>query len=146
MQSRHQGQFWIGGYEKLGDKPTGTLTSVPFKVTHPWASFLVGGGPHARETCVEIVSGQGRDLPRGRAAKRRTCERVVVDLAKFKDKEIFIRVVDKHTGGWGHINFDDFRFHEQKPKLPARGRRPSRPRRSTSTSTPASSPRRPRRR
>ena len=59
MQSRHQGQFWIGGYEKLGDKPTGTLTSVPFKVTHPWASFLVGGGPHATETCVEIVSGKG---------------------------------------------------------------------------------------
>ena len=53
MQSRHQGQFWIGGFEKLGDKPTGTLTSVPFKVTHPWASFLVGGGPHATETCVE---------------------------------------------------------------------------------------------
>src|SRR3954466_14441013 len=42
MQSRHQGQFWIGGYEKVQDKPTGTLTSVPFKVTHPWASFLVG--------------------------------------------------------------------------------------------------------
>src|SRR5215213_5188245 len=55
MQSRHQGQFWIGGYEKAGDKPTGTLTSAPFKVTHPWASFLVGGGPHALETCVELV-------------------------------------------------------------------------------------------
>ncbi len=44
--SRHQGEYWIGGYEKFGDKPQGTLTSVPFKVTHPWASFLVGGGPH----------------------------------------------------------------------------------------------------
>ncbi|HJZ94451.1 MAG TPA: hypothetical protein VKE40_26540, partial [Gemmataceae bacterium] len=38
MKSRHQGQFWIGGFEKYGDKPTGTLTSVTFKVTHPWAS------------------------------------------------------------------------------------------------------------
>src|SRR5437762_9965005 len=36
MASRHQGQYWIGGYEKYGDKPTGTLTSVSFKVTHPW--------------------------------------------------------------------------------------------------------------
>jgi hypothetical protein len=35
MKSRHQGQFWIGGFEKYGDKPTGTLTSVTFKVTHP---------------------------------------------------------------------------------------------------------------
>src|SRR5262245_32565179 len=39
MHSRHQGQYWIGGYELKGDKPQGTLTSVPFRVTHPWASF-----------------------------------------------------------------------------------------------------------
>src|SRR5262245_44655492 len=50
----HQGQYWIGGYEKLQDKPQGTLTSAPFKITHPWASFLVGGGPWM-ETCVELV-------------------------------------------------------------------------------------------
>src|SRR2546421_10284411 len=37
-RSRHQGSYWIGGYEKKGDKPQGTLTSVSFKVTHPWAS------------------------------------------------------------------------------------------------------------
>src|SRR5271167_3932323 len=44
MRSRHQGQYWIGTYERRGDAPQGTLTSVPFKVTKPWASFLVGGG------------------------------------------------------------------------------------------------------
>src|SRR5262245_4448259 len=53
-KSQHQGHYWIGGYERLGDKPTGTLTSVPFKVTHAWGSFLVGGGPWP-ETCVELV-------------------------------------------------------------------------------------------
>src|SRR5438105_11497641 len=44
MRSRHQGNYWIGTYERQGDKPQGTLTSAAFKVTHPWASFLVGGG------------------------------------------------------------------------------------------------------
>src|SRR5262245_46417796 len=39
MKSQHQGQYWIGGYERHGDKTQGTLTSVPFKVTHSWASF-----------------------------------------------------------------------------------------------------------
>src|SRR5580700_10521789 len=53
-RSQHQGEYWIGTYEKLGDKPQGTLTSVAFKVTHPWASFLVGGG-HFETTCVELV-------------------------------------------------------------------------------------------
>src|SRR5580700_2556897 len=55
MHSRHQGQYWIGSFERLGDKPQGTLTSVSFKVTHPWGSFLVGGGPH-ETTCVELVN------------------------------------------------------------------------------------------
>lgn len=119
MQSRHQGQFWIGGYERFGDKPTGTLTSVPFKVTHPWASFLVGGGPWERETCVEIVSGK-EVIFRASGSEAEDMHRVAVDLTKYKDKEIFIRLVDKHTGHWGHINFDDFRFHAQQPKVPAR--------------------------
>src|SRR5438477_13093473 len=35
-KSEHQGEYWIGGFEKLGDKPTGTLTSDPVKVTHRW--------------------------------------------------------------------------------------------------------------
>src|SRR5947208_2393286 len=37
MTSGHQGKFWVGGYEKFGDKRKGKLTSVPFTVTHPWA-------------------------------------------------------------------------------------------------------------
>src|SRR3954463_11706879 len=44
MKSQHQGTYWIGTFERNGDKPQGTLTSVPFTVTHPWASFLVAGG------------------------------------------------------------------------------------------------------
>src|SRR5438552_1480149 len=40
MKSEHQGQYWIGTYERQGDKPQGTLMSAPFKVTHPWATFL----------------------------------------------------------------------------------------------------------
>ena len=32
--------------------------------------------------------------------------RVVVDLKKHQGKEIFIRLVDHHSGHWGHVNFD----------------------------------------
>ncbi len=47
-------------------------------------------------------------------------QRVAVDLNPHAGKEMFIRIVDKHSGGWGHINFDDFRFHSDKPKVPDR--------------------------
>jgi putative membrane-bound dehydrogenase-like protein len=121
MHSRHQGQYWIGGYEKYGDKPTGTLTSAAFKVTHPWASFLVGGGPHTLETCVELVDvAAGSVFFRASGLEEEDMRRVVVDLSKYQGKEIQVRLVDKHTGHWGHVNFDDFRFHAQKPSFPAR--------------------------
>ncbi len=120
MKSGHQGQFWIGGFEKLTDKPTGTLTSVPFKVTHPWASFLIGGGNHPKETCVELVDVAGKTVFfTAPGHENEEMRRVAVDVSKLSGKEIQVRVVDKHTGHWGHVNFDDFRFHAEKPDVPA---------------------------
>src|SRR5262245_61790022 len=46
MKSDHKGEYWIGTYESGGDAAKGTLVSAPFKVTHPWAVFYVGGGAH----------------------------------------------------------------------------------------------------
>ncbi len=118
MKSRHAGRYWVGTYEIKGDPPQGTLTSAPFKVTHPYASFLVGGGSQPT-TCVELVL---RDTQKVfyRASGRDTedMRRVGVDLRPHLGKEMFIRVVDRSSGGWGHINFDDFKFHATKPKIP----------------------------
>ncbi len=117
MRSRHQGRYWIGTYERKGDKAQGTLTSVPFKVTHAWGSFLVGGGPHAT-TCVELVLSDTRKVFfRASGLEQEDMRRVAVDLRPHLGKEMFIRVVDRHSGHWGHVNFDDFRFHARKPRL-----------------------------
>jgi putative membrane-bound dehydrogenase-like protein len=120
MKSRHQGEYWIGGWEKKRDAATGTLTSVPFTVTHPWASFLVGGGPYP-ETCVELVRADvGEVFFRASGLAEEDLRRVAVDLRSVMGKKMFIRLVDKHTGHWGHVNFDDFRFHSEDPKVPLR--------------------------
>lgn len=119
-RSRHQGEYWIGGYERKGDKPKGTLTSAPFKITHRWASFLVGGGPHDT-TCVELVfKDSGKVFHRASGLEEEDLKREVVDLTPHQGKEMFVRVVDKHSGHWGHVNFDDFRFHTNKPTFPTR--------------------------
>src|SRR5580698_7540171 len=59
LRSGHQGEYWVGTYENGGDTPQGTLTSAPFKVTHPFASFLVAGGagPKTRVELVEVGTG-----------------------------------------------------------------------------------------
>ncbi|MBL8803660.1 MAG: DUF1080 domain-containing protein [Planctomycetes bacterium] len=113
--SRHAGAYWIGGYEKLGDDAKGTLTSDPFEVTAPFASFLVGGGGHDT-TCVEILSASdGRKLFTTSGANFESMQRVVADLRTEVGARIRIRIVDKQAGHWGHINFDDFQFHRTKP-------------------------------
>ncbi|MEQ1862063.1 MAG: PVC-type heme-binding CxxCH protein [Chthoniobacteraceae bacterium] len=115
--SNHAGEFWIGGYELLRDEPTGTLTSAPFKVTQPWASFLIGGGS-LPGTRVEIATkDDGKVIHTARGANRETMARSVVDLRKFGGREIFIRIVDDERVGWGHVNFDDFVFHAEAPKI-----------------------------
>src|SRR6266550_1963391 len=89
MKSQHQGQYWIGGFERNGDKPQGTLTSVPFQVTHPWASFLVGGGPHPT-TCVELVrKDTGEVCSRSSGLEEENLRRVAVDLRPHLGKAIF---------------------------------------------------------
>ncbi|HEY2412052.1 MAG TPA: PVC-type heme-binding CxxCH protein [Pirellulaceae bacterium] len=115
-KSDHTGQYWLGGYEKLKDQPQGSLTSEPFTVTHPYASFLVGGG--SRQVRVAIVLADNNQVfywvPGKDAENLRP---VIVDMQPIMGKKVFIRIVDQGTAGWGHINFDDFRFHSTRPRF-----------------------------
>ncbi len=118
MKSEHGGEFWVGTYERKLDKPQGTLTSAPFKVTHSFAAFLVGGGP-TDATRVEFVAKDTQQVFfKVSGNERENMHRVVVDLKDQMGQEIFIRLVDASSGGWGHINFDDFLFYESRPKFP----------------------------
>lgn len=116
MQSRHKGQYWVGTYEIGGDDLTGTLTSAAFRVEEPWASFLIGGGSSAN-TRVELVDATSKEpFLVAHGTDTEDMRPVVVDLKKEVGKEIYIRVIDQQKGGWGHINFDDFRLFAERPK------------------------------
>ena len=91
---------------------------MPFEVTHPWASFLIGGGS-SPNTCMEIhYKDTDEVVYRALGLEQETMRRVAIDMARHKGKMVYIRLVDKESGPWGHINFDDFRFHTEKPKVP----------------------------
>jgi len=117
MKSQHRGNYWIGTFEIGGDQPQGTLTSAPFNVTHHFASFLIAGGAH-ENTRVELVRGDTQKVIfKTSGYDNENLRPVVVDLREHQDEEIFVRIVDKESGGWGHINFDDFKLHAQRPKF-----------------------------
>src|SRR5439155_21177583 len=117
MRSQHQGNYWIGTFELAGDAPQGTLTSVPFKLTQPYGAFLVAGGSH-ENTRVELVRADNNKVVfKTSGYDSENLRPVVVDLKELQGKEIFIRLIDQESGGWGHINFDDFRLYAKRPSF-----------------------------
>ncbi len=141
MHSRHAGRFWVGTYERGGDPPKGTLTSVPFRVTKPFASFLVGGGSHAR-TCVELVrKDTGKVVFRASGDDTEDMERVVVDLigAPGPGDRDPAGGPTRRSAGATSTSTTSGCTTRGRPSRPGGGPRPS-----TSTHTPASRPRRPR--
>ncbi|HEX8528554.1 MAG TPA: PVC-type heme-binding CxxCH protein, partial [Cytophagales bacterium] len=109
-------------------KLTGTLTSVPFPVTAPFAAFRVSGGA-LQDTRVEIVeAGTDKVIFQITGQGRATLQPVVVDLQPYLNRDIFIRIVDNENGisqipyipddKWAHINFDEFLFYPSRPEFP----------------------------
>jgi len=127
--SNHQGEWWIGTFERYqgrardlagstqGDRPQGTLQSSEFTVPSGSLTFLIGGG-ESFETRVElIVLNVGGDpefnqnrVYHASGKNTETMQRVTWNLTEYAGRQGFIRIVDASSGGWGHINADDFRF------------------------------------
>lgn len=118
MRSGHRDDYWIGTYERSGDQPQGVLSSAPFAITHPFASFLIAGGS-TNATRVELINAKtGEVLFRASGVDDETLQPVVVDLGKHQGVVAQLRLVDQSSGSWGHINFDEFRFHAARPQFP----------------------------
>jgi len=115
--SKLVGNYWVGTYESYngktgqagrdqGDGPVGQITSKEFLVEKKFINFLVGGGAH-KETCVRIlVDGKQYQLSSGFNSE--TMKQVSADVSQFRGNKAQIMVIDNATGGWGHVNADEF--------------------------------------
>jgi sucrose-6-phosphate hydrolase SacC (GH32 family) len=107
------GQMRVGGYVGHGlvnsfvggDASTGTLTSPPFAIARPYLVFRIGGGNHPGETELTLeIDGQV-----ARHATGRDSERLLpasFEVREFLGRQARIVIVDRATGGWGHVNVD----------------------------------------
>ncbi|WP_254412500.1 PVC-type heme-binding CxxCH protein [Dyadobacter diqingensis] len=128
MHIGFEGKYFLSSGGNTNYKLTGTLTSVPFKVTQPFAAFRVSGGA-LQDTRVELVlAGTNEIIYHITGQGRATLQPAVVDLQPYLNKEIFIRIIDNETGisqipyipndKWAHINFDEFLFYPTRPDFP----------------------------
>jgi len=75
-------------------------------------TFRVGGGS-GDTTRVELRVG-GIPVLKVAGNGHETLAPVSWDLTPYRGKEARIRIVDKASGGWGHINVDHVRFEHSE--------------------------------
>ena len=90
------------------DALTGVIESPVFELTGGKMSFLVGGGNHADTYVALCDAGSDKELLRATGVRSKTMRRTRWDVSKLKGRKLFLRVVDRNSGGFGHVTFDDF--------------------------------------
>jgi len=119
--SGFQGKGLVNSFTD-GDKSTGALTSPEFKITHRAMTFLIGGGGHAGQTCMNLlVDGQVVRTATGQNTQpggRELLEEEAWDVSDLIGKTAKLAIVDTATGGWGHILVDQIVFTDVVPPKP----------------------------
>src|SRR4051812_45585538 len=104
-----------------GDKSTGTLTSPPFKVQRRFINFLIGGGNDREKLCMNLlVDGKAVRNATGPNDRPGGAERLdwqSWEVSEFSGKTAVLEILDKATGGWGHINIDQIVQSDRKTNL-----------------------------
>lgn len=111
-----------------GDTTTGELTSPPFRIERKYINFLIGGGNHPGRAGIQLrVDDETVRYATGRSLKNTKNQEIMdwqsLDVSEFIGKQAILKIVDSHSGGWGHTVVDHI-FQSDKPmpsSLPKRG-------------------------
>ena len=118
MAALQQGNYWIGTFENYdgitgspgntrGDIATGTLTSQDFTIAKRYITFRMGGGNLPGQTGAKLVC-EGLEYVMGTGINSESMLPATYDAEALVGKIARIVIYDQATGGWGHINADDF--------------------------------------
>jgi sucrose-6-phosphate hydrolase SacC (GH32 family) len=115
----HKGSFHLWGFQggapEEADKRTGSLTSNTFHLSgNGEVSFLIGGGDEMDDETkfdlyVALVrASDGKELFKATGPESETYKRVTWNASEYLGEKVYIKIVDQHSGGFGHLNVDDF--------------------------------------
>ena len=111
LKYNKQGKYYLSTVETRGPRPndamTGVIRSPLFLLTGPAVAFLVGGGSHP-ETYVALCTEDGKEVLTARGRRSEIMRRVVWRAEELVGKRVYVKIVDRHQGAWGHVTFDDF--------------------------------------
>ncbi|MCL3780957.1 T9SS type A sorting domain-containing protein [Prolixibacteraceae bacterium JC049] len=99
-----------GSWSTAADGMTGTLLSNAFTIERNFINFFIAGGSH-NNTCLELVI-DGKVVRKASGHNSNKMRSDSFDVKAYQGKEAQLRLVDTHTGGWGHISLDHIVFSD----------------------------------
>ena len=98
------------------DAATGKLVSRPFTIERDYITFLIGGGAHEGQTCVNLTV-DDKVVLTATGANENQMHPLSWNVRNWAGKTARLEIVDAATGGWGNIGVDDIVFSD-KPHEP----------------------------
>jgi len=108
MVTGWRGRYFLNGYAGGGDRPTGTLTSPAFTLEQPRLGFLVGGGRQPGKLAVRLLV-DGEVVREATGPGQDRLVPIRWDVSPWAGRPARVQLVDRATGAWGHLLFDDLR-------------------------------------
>jgi fructan beta-fructosidase len=116
--SGYEGQHLVNTFIDH-DNGTGTITSPDLTISKDHLNLLVGGGDHPYPGSADnpptavnlVVDGQVVDTATGQDSEQLNW--VSWDVAALRGRTAHIEVVDRNTGGWGHVLVDQITLADQ---------------------------------
>ena len=120
--SGFQGQGLVNSYIN-GDVTTGTLTSPAFTLERKYLNFLIGGGSHEGQTCMNLLIAD-KAVRTATGHNNEPLDWTSWNVGAYAGQTATLQIVDRATGAWGHINIDqivqsDVRSGQRSAGLPA---------------------------
>lgn len=99
--------FW--GHKSGGDQAIGKMKSADFVLGgNGQINFLFAGADDIENLYIALVrKSDDKVLMKTTGIDYEEYQRVFWDASAYVGEELYLLVVDNHTGGWGHVNLDD---------------------------------------
>lgn len=108
----HEGRFYLSTLttsDGISDKQQVVVRSPEFVIHGDQASFLSSGGFVPDSLFVGLFDAvTEKVLLKAGGRKSPQMNRTIWDVSKWKGNHVYLQIVDKNSGGWGHLTFDDF--------------------------------------
>ena len=109
-----QGLYFLSTLEQSDYTPSdrfmGEVESPEFTLESPHLALLVGGGKGPGVYVALCLADSGEEIRAARGDNAQVMRRHIWDVGEFVGETFYVKIVDRETGGWGHVTLDDVRL------------------------------------